>query len=86
MLRYYDKPTKLSVDVYGHLINILIAKTEEELYLEVEALFHDLYNIESDFDAALRKKDDLYRQHNERMNKIFNRSSSDLSEEYLSGF
>jgi len=33
MLRYYDKPTKLSVDVYGHLINILIAKTEDELYL-----------------------------------------------------
>jgi hypothetical protein len=28
MLRYYEKPTKLSEDVYSHLISVLVAKTE----------------------------------------------------------
>jgi hypothetical protein len=51
----------------------------------VDGLFRDLHGIESEFEGALRKKDEVYRLHNERMNKIFNRSSSDLSEDYLSG-
>ena len=35
---------------------------------------------------ALKKKDEMYRSHNERMNQIFNRSSSDNSEDYLAEF
>lgn len=49
-------------------------------------LFRDLFEAELAFDEALRKKDELYRNHNERMNQIFNRTSSDGSEEYLTLF
>lgn len=84
--RYYDSPTKLSEQVYTHLVALLSAKRDDDFYEEVDALFHDLYDIEVGFEEALRKKDELYRYHNERMNQIFNRSSSDGSEEYLTLF
>lgn len=41
--RYYDSPTKLSEEVYNHLVNLLSAKRDEEFYEEVDALFRDLY-------------------------------------------
>lgn len=84
--RYYDSPTKLSEQVYGHLVNLLSAKRDDDFYDEVDALFRDLYEIEVGFEDALRKKDELYRYHNERMNQIFNRSSSEGSEEYMNLF
>lgn len=34
----------------------------------------------------MKKKDEVYRLHNERMNQIFNKSSSDNSEDYLAEF
>lgn len=84
--RYYDSPTKLSEQVHTHLVALLSAKRDDDFYEEVDALFRDLYDIEVGFEEALRKKDELYRYHNERMNQIFNRSSSDGSEEYLTLF
>lgn len=84
--RYYELPTKLSEEVYSHLITLLSAKRDEEFYDCVDSLFRSLYEIEDGFEIALRKKDEVYRLHNERMNQIFNRSSSDNSEEYLHAF
>ena len=52
----------------------------------MDALFHDLYQTEVGFEEALKKKDEMYRAHNQRMNQIFNRSSSDGSEEYMNVF
>lgn len=85
-LKYYEAPTKLSEEVYNHLVNLLSAKKDDEFYDEVELLFRDLYETEAGFEDALRKKDEIYRTHNDRMNQIFNRSSSDGSEEYLTAF
>jgi hypothetical protein len=45
-----------------------------------------LFETEVGFEQALKKKDELYRYHNERMNQIFNRSSSEGSEEYMNVF
>ena len=42
-----------------------------------------MYEIEQSFENALKRKDEVYKSHNERMNQIFNKSSSDNSEDYL---
>ena len=65
---------------------LLGARKEDEFYGEVESLFGGMYEVEEGFESALRKKDEVYRSHNERMNQIFNRSSSDNSEDYLAEF
>jgi hypothetical protein len=84
--RYYETPTKLSEEVYAHLLRLLSAKKDDEFYENVDSLFRNMYEIEDGFENALRKKDEIYRSHNERMNQIFNRSSSDNSEDYLAEF
>jgi hypothetical protein len=33
--RYYESPTKLSEEIYTHLVNLLSAKRDEEFYEEV---------------------------------------------------
>ena len=38
-----------------------------------------MYEIEDGFETSLRKKDEIYRLHNQRMNQIFNKSSSEHS-------
>jgi ribulose bisphosphate carboxylase small subunit len=69
----------LSEEVFKHLILLLSAKRDEDFYEQVEYLFKSMYEIEEEFESALRKKDEVYRSHNERMNQIFNKSSSDNS-------
>lgn len=65
---------------------LLAAKKDEEFYEYIDSLFAMLYQTENDFETALRKKDEVYRTHNQRMNQIFNRSSSDNSEDYFAEF
>lgn len=68
------------------MILLLSAKKDEEFYEQIDSLFKNMYDIEEGFESALRKKDEVYRSHNERMNQIFNKSSSDNSEDYLGEF
>jgi len=68
------------------LILLLSAKKDEEFYEQIDSLFKNMYDIEEGFESALRKKDEVYRSHNERMNQIFNKSGSDNSEDYLGEF
>ena len=62
---------------------LLSAKKDEEFYEQIDSLFMTMYEIEESFENALKRKDEVYRSHNERMNQIFNKSSSDNSEDYL---
>ena len=81
--KYYEAPTKLSEQVCKHIVGLLTAKRDEEFYEQVDSLFGSMFEIQEGFEISLRKKDEIYRSHNERMNQIFNRSSSDNSEGYL---
>ena len=81
--KYYQNPTKLSEEVFKHLLLLLSAKKDEEFYEQIDSLFMTMYEIEESFENALKRKDEVYRSHNERMNQIFNKSSSDNSEDYL---
>ena len=43
--KYYETPTKLSEEVFTHLINLLSTKKDEEFYDYVESLFRSLYEV-----------------------------------------
>ena len=43
--KYYESPTKLSEEVYTHLVNLLSSKRDEEFYDIIELLFKGLYEI-----------------------------------------
>jgi hypothetical protein len=45
MMKHYEKPTRLSESMYSHLISILIAKTEDDFYNEVDCYFAELAEI-----------------------------------------
>ena len=80
--RHYPEPTRLSEEVYAGLLALLLARRQEHFYGQVEGLFRALAEIEAGFELALRRKDQVYQEHNQRMNKIFNQSSSEGDSDY----
>lgn len=81
-MTYYENPSELSESLHYNLLKMLGAPSDE-IFLEiVDMLFRAVYETEKHFIKAMQEKDKFVLEHQDLMKKLFEKSSSDESEDF----
>lgn len=62
-IKYYPEPTLVSEEMYHNLVKLLSSRDDQEFYKLVDSIFSFLADLESEFLATLKQKEQIYKNH-----------------------